>query len=140
VIAILGIEELSEEDRLIVSRARRAQRFLTQPFFSTERFTNLPGRYVSLEETLRGLEQRVADRTRALATSTEVGRRLSTILDQQELVREVQGYDSEAWEASDTVRYHIYRIRQKLRAASEHADILQTIRGVGYMFVAGGES
>jgi nitrate/nitrite-specific signal transduction histidine kinase len=49
-------------------------------------FNMMTGR---LEETLRGLEQRVADRTRALATSTEVGRRLSTILDQQELVREV---------------------------------------------------
>jgi F-type H+-transporting ATPase subunit beta len=54
VIAILGMEELSEEDRLIVGRARRAQRFLTQPFYSTEQFTNLPGRYVPLEETLRG--------------------------------------------------------------------------------------
>jgi F-type H+-transporting ATPase subunit beta len=54
VIAILGMEELSEEDRLIVSRARRAQRFLTQPFYSTEQFTNIPGQYVPLEETLRG--------------------------------------------------------------------------------------
>ena len=57
VIAILGIEELSEEDRLIVNRARRAQRFLTQPFFSTERFTNIPGRFVSLQETLRGFRE-----------------------------------------------------------------------------------
>jgi F-type H+-transporting ATPase subunit beta len=54
VIAILGMEELSEEDRLVVNRARKAQRFLTQPFYSTEQFTNLPGRYVPLEETLRG--------------------------------------------------------------------------------------
>jgi len=54
VIAILGMEELSEEDRLIVGRARRAQRFLTQPFYSTEQFTGFPGRYVPLEETLRG--------------------------------------------------------------------------------------
>jgi F-type H+-transporting ATPase subunit beta len=57
VIAILGMEELSEEDRLIVGRARRAQRFLTQPFYSTEQFTGFPGRYVSLEETLRGFSE-----------------------------------------------------------------------------------
>jgi F-type H+-transporting ATPase subunit beta len=57
VIAILGMEELSEEDRQIVARARRAQRFLTQPFFSTEQFTNLPGRYVPLNETLRGFRE-----------------------------------------------------------------------------------
>jgi F-type H+-transporting ATPase subunit beta len=57
VIAILGMEELSQEDRLIVNRARKAQRFLTQPFFSTERFTNLPGQYVPLSQTLRGFHE-----------------------------------------------------------------------------------
>jgi F-type H+-transporting ATPase subunit beta len=57
VIAILGMEELSEEDRLIVNRARKAQRFLTQPFHATEQFTNLPGQYVSLAETLRGFRE-----------------------------------------------------------------------------------
>ncbi len=54
VIAILGMEELSEEDRHVVARARRIQRFLTQPFFVAEPFTDMPGKYVSLEETLRG--------------------------------------------------------------------------------------
>ena len=57
VIAILGMEELSDEDRLAVNRARKAQRFLTQPFFSTEQFTNLPGQYVPLDETLRGFRE-----------------------------------------------------------------------------------
>ncbi len=57
VIAILGIEELSEQDRLIVNRARKAQRFLTQPFFSTGQFTGLTGRHVALEETLRGFRE-----------------------------------------------------------------------------------
>jgi len=57
IISILGTEELSEEDRLVVHRARRLQRFLTQPFFSTEQFTGMPGRYVPLEETLRGFEE-----------------------------------------------------------------------------------
>jgi len=57
IISILGTEELSEEDRVIVRRARRLQRFLTQPFFSTEPYTGLPGRYVSLEQTLRGFDE-----------------------------------------------------------------------------------
>jgi F-type H+-transporting ATPase subunit beta len=60
IISILGTEELSEEDRVTVRRARRLQRFLTQPFFSTEQFTGQPGRFVTLEETLDGFEQIVA--------------------------------------------------------------------------------
>ena len=54
VIAILGIEELSDEDQLTVSRARKIQRFLTQPFFVGEVFTGLPGVYVSLDDTVKG--------------------------------------------------------------------------------------
>ena len=54
VIAILGIEELSDDDQLTVSRARKIQRFLTQPFFVGEVFTGLPGKYVSLEDTVKG--------------------------------------------------------------------------------------
>jgi F-type H+-transporting ATPase subunit beta len=57
VVAILGMEELSEEDRQAVERARRLQRFLTQPFFTSEPFTGIPGRYVTLEETLRGFRE-----------------------------------------------------------------------------------
>ncbi len=57
VIAILGMEELSEEDRLAVHRARRLQRFLTQPFTVAESFTGMPGAYVPLHETLRGFRQ-----------------------------------------------------------------------------------
>ena len=57
IIAILGVEELSEADRVVVSRARRLQRFLTQPFFVSEAFTGMPGRYVPLEETLRGFRE-----------------------------------------------------------------------------------
>ena len=51
----------------------------------------------------------------------------------QELVREVQGYETEQWEASETVRYHIYRIRQKIKAATGRRDVIQTVRGVGYL-------
>ncbi len=54
IIAILGIDELSEEDRLTVARARKVERFLSQPFFVAEIFTGSPGKYVSLEETLKG--------------------------------------------------------------------------------------
>ncbi len=54
IIAILGIDELSEEDRLIVARARKVERFLSQPFFVAEVFTGSPGEYVSLEETIKG--------------------------------------------------------------------------------------
>jgi F-type H+-transporting ATPase subunit beta len=57
VIAILGLDELSEEDQVAVNRARRLQRFLTQPFFSSESFTGLPGRYVPLADTLRGFRE-----------------------------------------------------------------------------------
>ena len=54
IIAILGIEELSEEDRLTVARARKIERFLSQPFFVAEIFTGSPGKYVSLEQTIKG--------------------------------------------------------------------------------------
>lgn len=56
IIAILGMDELSEEDKLIVGRARRIQRFLSQPFFVAEVFTGTPGRYVSTKETIRGFK------------------------------------------------------------------------------------
>ncbi|OGT60417.1 MAG: F0F1 ATP synthase subunit beta [Gammaproteobacteria bacterium RIFCSPHIGHO2_12_FULL_43_28] len=56
IIAILGMDELAEEDKLIVGRARRIQRFLSQPFFVAEVFTGTPGRYVSIKETIRGFK------------------------------------------------------------------------------------
>jgi F-type H+-transporting ATPase subunit beta len=57
IIAILGMDELSEEDKLIVGRARRLQRFLSQPFAVAEQFTGLPGKYVKLEETVASFER-----------------------------------------------------------------------------------
>ena len=57
IIAILGMDELSEEDKLIVNRARRMQRFLSQPFFVSEVFTGFSGRYVPLKETIRGFKE-----------------------------------------------------------------------------------
>jgi len=57
IIAILGIDELSENDRLIVNRARKVQRFLSQPFFVAEKFTSIPGKYVPVAETVRGFKE-----------------------------------------------------------------------------------
>lgn len=57
IIAILGMDELSEEDKLIVSRARKIQRFLSQPFFVAEAFTGAPGKYVHLKDTIKGFKE-----------------------------------------------------------------------------------
>jgi len=60
IIAILGLDELSEEDRLVVARARKIERFLSQPFFVAEVFTGSPGKYVSLAETIEGFNKILA--------------------------------------------------------------------------------
>jgi len=57
IIAILGLDELSDEDKLIVSRARKIQRFFSQPFHVAEQFTGLAGKYVKLEDTIRGFRE-----------------------------------------------------------------------------------
>ncbi|KKQ23245.1 MAG: ATP synthase subunit beta [Parcubacteria group bacterium GW2011_GWA2_37_10] len=57
IIAILGIEELSEDDKKIVSRARKIQRFLSQPFFVAENFTGRSGKFVKLEDTIKSFEE-----------------------------------------------------------------------------------
>ena len=57
IIAILGMDELSEEDKLVVSRARKIQRFLSQPFFVAEVFTGTSGKYVSLKDSIKGFRE-----------------------------------------------------------------------------------
>ena len=57
IIAILGMDELSEDDKLVVARARKIQRFLSQPFFVAEAFTGQPGRYVALKDTIKGFQE-----------------------------------------------------------------------------------
>src|SRR5699024_2774445 len=57
IIAILGMDELSDEDKTIVARARRIQRFLSQPFFVAEQFTGQPGKYISVEDTAKGFKK-----------------------------------------------------------------------------------
>lgn len=60
IIAILGMDELSDEDKLVVARARKVQRFLSQPFFVAEAFTGLQGKYVKLEDTIKGFKEIIA--------------------------------------------------------------------------------
>ena len=60
IIAILGIDELSEEDKTTVARARKIQRFLSQPFHVAEQFTGLKGKYVKLEDTVKGFKMLVS--------------------------------------------------------------------------------
>ncbi|MEK6647119.1 MAG: F0F1 ATP synthase subunit beta [Candidatus Firestonebacteria bacterium] len=60
IIAILGVEELSEEDKLVVARARKIQKFFSQPFFVAEQFTGTPGKYVPLKETIQSFKELVA--------------------------------------------------------------------------------
>ena len=60
IIAILGIDELSEDDKLTVTRARKIQKFLSQPFFVAEQFTGIEGKYVSIADTIRGFKEIVA--------------------------------------------------------------------------------
>ena len=57
IIAMLGMDELSEEDKLTVARARKIQRFLSQPFFVATQFTGIDGKYVPLSETIRGFRE-----------------------------------------------------------------------------------
>ena len=57
IIAILGMDELSEDDKLVVARARKVQRFLSQPFFVAEQFTGCDGRYVPVNETVQGFKE-----------------------------------------------------------------------------------
>lgn len=62
IIAIMGMDELSDEDKLLVQRARKIQRFLSQPFHVSEKFTGIPGTYVPLEETIRGFREIIEGR------------------------------------------------------------------------------
>ena len=60
IIAILGMDELSDEDKQVVNRARRAERFMSQPFFVAEQFTGTPGKYVKIDDTIRGFKMILA--------------------------------------------------------------------------------
>ena len=57
IIAILGMDELSEDEKILVARSRKVQRFLSQPFHVAEQFTSLPGKYVPIQETIQGFRE-----------------------------------------------------------------------------------
>jgi F-type H+/Na+-transporting ATPase subunit beta len=69
IIGMLGLEQLSLEDRKLVARARRLERFLTQPFYTTEQFTGLEGKLVSLSDALKGCERILGDEFRDVPES-----------------------------------------------------------------------
>ncbi|MBO7170371.1 MAG: F0F1 ATP synthase subunit beta, partial [Clostridia bacterium] len=69
IIAIMGMDELSDEDKLLVQRARKIQRFLSQPFDVSEKFTGIPGTYVPLSETIRGFKEIIEGKHDALPES-----------------------------------------------------------------------
>ena len=69
IIAIMGMDELSDEDKLLVQRARKVQRFLSQPFHVSEKFTGIPGTYVPVSETVRGFKEICEGRHDALPES-----------------------------------------------------------------------
>jgi len=69
IIAMLGLEQLSAEDNRIVDRARRLERFLTQPFYATEQFSGIKGKVVSLEDALKGCERILSDELKEIPES-----------------------------------------------------------------------
>ena len=70
IIAMLGLEQLSPDDRKVVARARRLERFLTQPFFTTEQFTGMHGKLVSLDDALNGCERILRDEFKDFSESS----------------------------------------------------------------------
>lgn len=102
IIAMLGLEQLSPEDRKVVARARRLERFLTQPFFTTEQFTNLSGKLVSLKDALDGCERILADEFKDMPESALY--MIGTISEAQEkATRSAQAQEPSPKEATHAV-------------------------------------
>jgi F-type H+-transporting ATPase subunit beta len=93
IIAILGMEELSDEDKLVVQRARKVQRFLTQPFFVAEAFTGTAGKYVRLEDTIQGFTEIIEGRHDDLPEGAFY--MVGTIEEAVERGRELAGQDAD---------------------------------------------
>ena len=89
IIAILGVDELSDEDKKIVDRAKRIQKFFTQPLFTAEQFSNLSGSYVKIEETVKGFEQLVSGQLDDL--SEQAFYMVGTIEDAKKKAKELKG-------------------------------------------------
>lgn len=91
IIAILGMDELSEEDKIVVGRARKIQRFLSQPFHVAEAFTSIPGKYVPLKETIRGFKEIIEGKHDALPEQAFL--MMGTIEDVVENAKRLEGRD-----------------------------------------------
>lgn len=91
IIAILGMDELAEEDKIIVARARKIQRFLSQPFHVAEAFTGMPGKYVPLSETIRGFKEIIDGKHDALPEQAFL--MMGTIEDVVENAKRLEGRD-----------------------------------------------
>src|SRR5205809_5353479 len=105
IIAILGIDELSDEDKLVVMRARRIQKYLSQPFFVAEAFTGRPGKYVKLEDSVKGFKQLISGElddlpeqafymVGTIEQAVEKGRRLAGEDEEEQAEDEAQGEDA----------------------------------------------
>ena len=103
IIAILGMEELSDEDKLVVQRARKIQRFLSQPFFVAEAFTGSPGKYVRLDDTVRGFSEIIEGKHDDLPEGAfyMVGTIEEAVERAREMGREDGGEDAPAAEAEE---------------------------------------
>jgi F-type H+/Na+-transporting ATPase subunit beta len=100
IIAILGMDELSDEDKLTVQRARKVQRFLSQPFFVAEAFTNTPGTYVKLDDTIRGFAEIIDGKHDELPEQAFY--MVGTIEEAVEQARKLSGEEEERPEAEET--------------------------------------
>jgi DNA-binding response OmpR family regulator len=115
-------EKLEEPSPTTASSPKQQNRFLQREGLIADLLRHaitLDGHLLDLSPTEFGL-------------LTYLIREAPRVISAQELVQEVQGYESEQWEASETMRQHIYRIRQKIKEATGRTDVIRTVRGVGY--------
>jgi DNA-binding response OmpR family regulator len=116
------LEQIEKPTPTTVQPTERQQRFLQQGGLIVDLLRHV----ITMDGHLLDLSPTEFDLLACLV------RKAPQIVSPQELVREVQGYESEQWEASETIRQHIYRIRQKLKEVTKRTNVIRTVRGVGY--------
>ena len=131
IIAILGIDELSDEDKLTVQRARKIERFLSQPFFVAEEFTGTPGQYVSREETVRGFKEIVEGKHDDIP---ERAFYMKGTIDEVEMVSTRTGVGSIGILANHAPLMAILEPTE-LRLYKSESDVVRFAQGEGYLQV-----
>ncbi|MCP4542266.1 MAG: response regulator transcription factor [Chloroflexi bacterium] len=116
------LEQIEKPPSTTVQPPERQQRFLQQG----KLIVDLLRHVITMDGHLLDLSPTEFDLLACLISKAP------QIVSPQELVREVQGYESDQWEASETIRQHIYRIRQKIKQVAGHTNVIRTVRGVGY--------